>query len=145
MSRPQQTQARATRTAAESAPKPPPEVLLVDTTGELALFYACADVVFVGKSLTCHGGQNPIEPAVCGRPVLTGPHMENFPVIMQDFLEAGALIQVADGEALTAAVRSLLKEEEQRRALGQRAAALVESKRGAVRATADLLQARWGS
>ncbi|HPR83877.1 MAG TPA: 3-deoxy-D-manno-octulosonic acid transferase, partial [Pontiellaceae bacterium] len=58
-----------------------PDVLVVDTTGELMSFYAAADVVFVGKSLCEHGGQNPIEPALFGKPVIVGPNMENFPAV----------------------------------------------------------------
>lgn len=126
---------------AESAP----DVLLVDSTGELAALYACADLVFVGKSLTQHGGQNPIEPAVCGKPVVVGPHMENFPVVMGDFLAAEALRQVGDKAELERTVRELLGSEEERLALGDRAAQLVARQRGALPATADLLLERWGT
>jgi 3-deoxy-D-manno-octulosonic-acid transferase len=59
----------------------------VDSTGELRSFYACADVIFVGKSLTEHGGQNIIEPAFCSKPIVVGPNMENFPQITPDFLK----------------------------------------------------------
>ncbi len=73
-----------------------PDVLLVDTTGELRGFYAAADLVFVGKSLTQTGGQNPIEPERDGKPILVGPHMENFAEVARDFQDAGAWVQVAD-------------------------------------------------
>ena len=78
------------------SPSTPPDVLLVDTTGELRSFYACADVIFVGKSLTEHGGQNIVEPALCGKPIIVGPNMENFAAVTQDFLAAAALLQVRD-------------------------------------------------
>src|SRR2546423_10395941 len=65
------SEAGASRTA-------PPECLLLDTTGELQHWYAVATIVFVGKSLTARGGQNPVEPILAGKPVLFGPHMENF-------------------------------------------------------------------
>ena len=55
-----------------------PDCLLLDTTGELRNWYAVATVVFIGKSLTAHGGQNPVEPILAGKPVIFGPHMENF-------------------------------------------------------------------
>ncbi|HKL21684.1 MAG TPA: glycosyltransferase N-terminal domain-containing protein, partial [Tichowtungia sp.] len=76
------------------------KALVVDTTGELMSFYAASDIVFVGKSLCEHGGQNPIEPALFGKPVVVGPNMENFPSVMDDFLLNGALVQVQDAPAL---------------------------------------------
>src|SRR5262249_36444196 len=55
-----------------------PDCMLLDTTGELQRWYSIATVVFIGKSLTAHGGQNPVEPILAGKPVVFGPHMENF-------------------------------------------------------------------
>lgn len=120
---------------ADDAPPPesPPDVLLVDTTGELRGFYACADIVFVGKSLTQTGGQNPIEPAVDGKPILVGPHMENFPAILDDFRRAEALMQVPDAAALESALAGLLEDEAARGALGASAARLVQAQTGATR------------
>jgi len=117
--------------------KPVADVLLVDTTGELKNFYACATVIFVGKSLTVHGGQNVIEPAVCRKPIVVGPNMENFPAIMEDFLSADALRQVRDADELKATIRALLADEEERRVLGERAGQLLEAKAGAVQKTLD--------
>jgi 3-deoxy-D-manno-octulosonic-acid transferase len=113
------------------------DVLLVDTTGELKHFYASASVIFVGKSLTRHGGQNVIEPAVYRKPIVVGPNMENFPAIMEDFLGADALRQVRDVDALRRAVNELLSDEEERRALGERAGRLVQEKAGAVEKTLE--------
>jgi len=73
---------------------------LLDSTGELTSFYPHADIIFIGKSLTQHGGQNIIEPAMFGKPIVVGPNMENFPVVIDDFLEAGAIVQVADATEL---------------------------------------------
>lgn len=123
----------------------PAEVALVDTTGELMGFYAAADVVFVGKSLTQHGGQNPIEPAWCGRPVICGPNMENFVPVMADFAAAGALIQVPDAAGLREAVRGLLADAARRAELGSRAGAFVRAQAGAMRRTADELEAAFGA
>src|SRR5205823_749911 len=54
------------------------DCIVLDTTGELQRWYAIATIVFIGKSLTAHGGQNPVEPIMAGKPVVFGPHMENF-------------------------------------------------------------------
>ena len=80
-----------------------PDVLLLDTTGELKNFFCCADAIFIGKSLTQHGGQNIIEPALCGKPVIVGPNMENFRSVVEDFRQADALVEVRD--AMTWRVR----------------------------------------
>lgn len=66
------------------------DVLLVDTVGELSSLYSLAKVAFVGGSLIPHGGQNPLEPARFGVPVLMGPHMENFREIVETGRELGA-------------------------------------------------------
>ena len=116
---------------------PEPAVLLVDTTGELRGFYANADAVFVGKSLTQRGGQNPIEPAVEGKPVVVGPHMENFPVIIEDFRKAGAIVQVGGAAELGEALDRLLGDAAERARIGAAAAALVARQAGATGRMAD--------
>jgi 3-deoxy-D-manno-octulosonic-acid transferase len=122
----------------ESAPlQMRPDVMLVDTTGELRGFYAVADVVFVGKSLTQTGGQNPIEPARDGKAIVVGPHMENFPVIARDFLEADAYVQARDAEDLQRHVLRLLGDPGERARLGRAAADLVDRKAGATRLMAE--------
>lgn len=117
---------------------PPPDVLIVDTTGELMSFYAAADVVFVGKSLCSHGGQNPIEPALFGKPVLVGPNMENFPAVMDDFLAADAICQVHDFQGLEKAAAGLLDDPAARERLGAAARSVIESRRGVMARTVDL-------
>jgi len=119
------------------------DVLLVDTTGELRHFYARATVIFVGKSLTQTGGQNPIEPAVYGRPIVVGPHMENFTEIVPQFLAADALVQVRDAAGLVAELERFLADPARREAVGRRAAAVVERQRGAFRKTLELAGAKW--
>lgn len=114
------------------APGRAPDVLVVDTTGELRHVYTAADVVFVGKSLTQVGGQNVIEPAACGKPVVVGPHMENFPDVMKDFLQAGAIRQVPDAAALAAELGRLLADPAARDSLGGKARAVVDANRGAI-------------
>jgi 3-deoxy-D-manno-octulosonic-acid transferase len=121
------------------SPTPNCDALVVDTTGELRAFYTRADIVFVGKSLTAHGGQNPIEPAVAGCAVVTGPNMENFPHVMSEFLAGEAVIQVRDSSALRAAFEDLLSHPEKRRSLGKRARDVVEAGRGALDRTVEAI------
>ncbi|MDO9541120.1 MAG: glycosyltransferase N-terminal domain-containing protein, partial [Kiritimatiellia bacterium] len=115
-----------------------PSVLLVDTTGELRAFYSVADVVFIGKSLTAKGGQNPIEAAVCSKPIIVGPHMENFSAVIGDFIESKAVIQAADENALEKAVAGLLADKAERESMGGKACRVVLAKSGAVSKSADL-------
>jgi 3-deoxy-D-manno-octulosonic-acid transferase len=117
------------------------DVLLLDSTGELVGVYAHATVIFVGKSLSNHGGQNIIEPALFGKPVLFGPNMENFPVVVEDFLTADAAVQVADQAELEARVRELLVDPAAADALGARAAELVSLKRGCMERSVELIGA----
>jgi len=112
-----------------------PGVLLMDTTGELKHLYTVATVIFIGKSLTQHGGQNIIEPAVCGRPVVVGPNMENFIDIVREFKAAEALIQVGTEAELRQTFDQLLADGVLRKTLGERAAALVEKNRGSIKMT----------
>ena len=67
-----------------------PGVLLLDSIGELSGLFALADVVFMGGTLAARGGHNILEPALFARPVIVGPHMENFREIAREFLAAGA-------------------------------------------------------
>jgi 3-deoxy-D-manno-octulosonic-acid transferase len=114
-----------------------PDILLIDTTGELRFFYPCATLIFIGKSLTRHGGQNIVEPAAVGRPVLVGANMENFPVIIEDFKAADAVIQVKDAAELHRMAGDMLENHEQREDYGRRARELVRNKSGAVVATVE--------
>lgn len=115
--------------------KESPDVLFVDTTGELRNFYSVADIIFVGKSLKEHGGQNPIEPAMYGKAVVVGPNMENFPAVMDVFLKSKAIEQVDGEETLSATVDSLIMKAPERAGLGERAARVVEQNRGAIERT----------
>ncbi|MDF7799775.1 3-deoxy-D-manno-octulosonic acid transferase [Pontiellaceae bacterium B1224] len=116
-----------------------PDVLFVDTTGELRNFYSVADIIFVGKSLKEHGGQNPIEPAMYGKAVVVGPNMENFPAVMDIFLKSKAIEQVDGEETLGSTVDSLILKAPERAELGERAAWVVEQNRGALERTVALI------
>ena len=128
---------RSALTVGQAPPASAYEVLLVDTTGELKDFYEQASVVFVGKSLTQHGGQNIIEPAALAKPIVVGPNMENFEAVMSDFLENKAVVQVADARGLCDALAGLFQNEQEREELGSRASELVASRRGAIKATVE--------
>lgn len=112
--------------------KEPPEVLVVDTTGELRHFTGFANLVFVGKSLYREEGQSPIEAAHAGRAILTGPGMANFRQVMQDLREANAVVEAKDETAILEAVKNDLRAPASAHTRGENAAKLVASKRGAL-------------
>jgi 3-deoxy-D-manno-octulosonic-acid transferase len=105
-------------------------LLLVDTIGELSSLYALADIAFVGGSLVPRGGHNIIEPAQHGVPILVGPHIENFREIVGLFKGNDAVRLIEPGD-LPSTLLSLLHDDDQRRALGQRAAETLRSQQGA--------------
>ncbi len=115
------------------------DCLLVNTTGELRLFYRPATVVFVGKSLTALGGQNPIEPGAQGKAMVFGPNMQNFADIARDFVAQNAAIQVQDPETLEAAIAELLADEKRRAELGRNALKVVRENLGAIDRTVEMI------
>jgi 3-deoxy-D-manno-octulosonic-acid transferase len=122
------------------APRPGGAILL-DTMGELARLYSVASVVFIGGSLIPHGGQNILEPAAYGCPVIHGPHMGNFAEMRDLFQAAGAAVQVADGRALGEALQTLLDDPAMAGRMGQAGRRIVEAQRGATQRTAELVSA----
>ncbi len=112
-------------------PADPANVLLLDTIGELSGLFAAADVVFMGGTLAARGGHNILEPALFGKPVIVGPHMENFQAIADDFRAAGASVAIADSAALAGAVQRLLAAPVEARDIGARARVCAEARRGA--------------
>lgn len=106
------------------------DVVLLDTIGELALAYRFATVVFVGGSLVPRGGHNVIEPAAFAKPIIVGPHTENFRQIVSEFARAGALVQVGP-EALALELIRLLEDPNEAYAMGQRAKNILKANRGA--------------
>ena len=115
------------------------EVMLLDTLGELSQVYALASVVFVGGSLVPAGGHNILEPAVAGKPVVVGPHMENFLEIARQFRDEHAIVQVDSADELGREVSALLLDDGRRTGLGERARELVGRNRGAVGRSTDAL------
>lgn len=115
------------------------QCLLVNTTGELKYFYEHATVIFVGKSLTAQGGQNPIEPGALGKAIVFGPHMQNFADVVRNFLARDAAIQVPDAAGLEKALGELLADGAKRETLGRRAREVVEENLGAIERTVDMI------
>ncbi|MCC6759227.1 MAG: 3-deoxy-D-manno-octulosonic acid transferase [Candidatus Omnitrophica bacterium] len=115
------------------------EVIVVDTIGNLKSLYRLAAVVFVGKSLLGSGGQNIIEPAFFGKPVIVGPNMQNFAEITDVFLAARAIVQVQEAGELEDAVYRLLSSAEARQALGERALMTIQKNQGATARTQKVL------
>ena len=116
------------------------DVVLLDSIGELAAAYSLATVVFVGGSLVPRGGHNVIEPAAYAKAIVVGPHTENFKQIVDDFVNAGAIVQLsAAGEpsisSLASELARLLSDPNAAAQLGARAEGLVASRRGAVDCT----------
>lgn len=101
---------QAARRAAGEPLTPATQVYLADTLGELGLFYRLAWAALIGGSLVPHGGQNPLEAARLRCPLLLGPHTANFAAITAELEQAGGALRVADGAALTAALRRLLSD-----------------------------------
>jgi 3-deoxy-D-manno-octulosonic-acid transferase len=123
--------------------EPRADVVVLDTIGELAQLYQLATAVFVGGSLVDHGGHNILEPAVHGKPIVFGPHTQNFKEIAAEFLANGAAVQVHSERELEEVVLALMTDPVRRARLGAAARALVEANRGAKDKTlaviADLL------
>jgi 3-deoxy-D-manno-octulosonic-acid transferase len=111
--------------------EPRADAVVLDTIGELAQLYQIATVVFVGGSLVPAGGHNILEPALYGKPVVFGPHMQNFGEIAETFLSNGAAVQVRTASELDETMLSLIGDPVRRARVGAAARALVESNRGA--------------
>jgi 3-deoxy-D-manno-octulosonic-acid transferase len=120
----------------------PDRPVVVDTIGELEAIYGLADLVFVGGTLVPHGGQNMLEPAAVGCPVLHGPSVENFAQEAALLATRGASREVADAAELASALRELGGDEAGRVRMAEAGRRTVEQQRGATRVTADALDER---
>jgi 3-deoxy-D-manno-octulosonic-acid transferase len=116
------------------------ELFLGDTMGELALFLGAADVAFVGGSLIKHGGQNVLEPAALGKPVLFGPYMYNFAVISELLLERDAAKMVSNAGELAKAVQLWLEDASERARVGENGRQVVQENQGAVDRLFNLIE-----
>lgn len=125
---------------AANDPGAKPHCIILDQTGQLQLWYGIATVAFVGKSLTAHGGQNPVEPIAAGVPVIFGPNMENFARLAQELVARHGAVGVHDAAELQATVTRLLENKEARASLVANAEEVLARHRGATGRTVDLLE-----
>ncbi len=102
------------------------DAVLVDAMGVLPKLYLVADLVVIGGSLADIGGHNPLEAAVCGRGVVTGPHVQNFRAIMKELAQAGGAIVAASAEETGAAIARLLEHPDELKALHAAAFAFMQ-------------------
>ncbi len=116
------------------------QCFVVDTMGELLQFYAVADIAFVGGSLEPIGGHNLLEPAALGRAVIVGPHTFNTEEVTDSLIAANAVLRVANAEELGAGVNRLFTHDDERRAMGEAAQAVLERERGAVERTLRIVE-----
>ena len=113
--------------------------LLIDTTGELRDWYGVATLVFIGKSLLARGGQNPAEAILAGKPVVFGPHMENFAALAKSLIEQNGAIQVNSPTDLRRMITHLLANPDEREKIVENARRVLETHRGATVRTAQLV------
>jgi 3-deoxy-D-manno-octulosonic-acid transferase len=120
-----------------SKPETPLDAVLVDKVGELFQIFSAADIAIVGGSFIPHGGQNPLEPAYWGKPIITGAHMENFPFMGELVKEGGA--KSVQGEVLYKELKDLLWSKEERLSMGTRAREFYQKHSGAVAKTLSII------
>ncbi|MDQ6960223.1 MAG: 3-deoxy-D-manno-octulosonic acid transferase [Mariprofundaceae bacterium] len=102
------------------------EMVLIDAMGVLTQLYAIADIVIIGGSLVSIGGHNPLEAAICGRGVITGPYVQNFRGVMRDMQRANAAVVAEDAPALNETIRHFLQHPDDLKHLNAHAAVLMQ-------------------
>jgi 3-deoxy-D-manno-octulosonic-acid transferase len=117
-----------------------PRVWIANTTGELRGWYALADLVMVGKSFHGTGGQNPVEPILAGRPVVVGPHMENFAEVVAELRGLGGLRQLDGEAALFPALREFLLDPAAGKAMAERGATAMARHTGSAMRNAEWIR-----
>jgi len=108
------------------------QIVLGDSMGELLLFWGIADVAFVGGSLMASGGHNPVEPAVCSLPIVTGPHIYNFKLVYQLLEQKNGVLFAQNSQELATCILTLLQSPIHRKDLGKNAFLVVKENRGAL-------------
>jgi len=114
------------------------DILVLDTIGELAQFYALCDAAFIGGSLVPWGGQNLLEPAYYGKPVFFGPHMENFSFLAEKFVQSGGARIVYKEKDLVNMF--LIKNDKFFKKMGKRAKETLNSLKGATEKTLKAIE-----
>ena len=120
----------------------PADIFVCNTMGRLQYLYGLSEIAFLGGSLVPVGGHNPIEPALCRQPLVTGPHTWNFADVFAAFAATDCLARVESAEQLAAAVIAAFEDADARNAAGERAWQVVEENRGATARLLELLRAR---
>ena len=127
----------------QNAPVPPDvTILLGDSMGEMAAYYAACDIAFVGGSLLPHGGQNLIEAAAAGRPVLIGPHTWNFQAAAEQAIAAGAALRVQSADELAAQAQRLHDQPDLRTRMGGAGLGFALAHRGATARIMAMLESQ---
>ncbi len=116
------------------------KIVVVNTLGELINIYSIGTIVFSGGSLVPLGGQNPLEPAIWGKPVFFGPHMENFQDAKSLLEAAGAGLTVKDADDLAAQAKPFIENPEALVRLGEKAKKAMENTQGAATAHAAVIK-----
>lgn len=129
------------RSTLADGPLPERAVLVVDTFGELESLYRAARCAFLGGSLVPHGGQNMLEAAALGLPVVVGPHVDNFAEEVALLREAGGLLEARHAPAVVECLLNWLEDAAAAAQTGQAAASALESRRGAAHSTLSALRA----
>lgn len=117
----------------------PNSVVIVDTIGHLRALYSLATLVFVGKSLTVQGGHNIIEPAYFSKPVIVGPHMQNFRDVMIAFKNDKAVVEVKDSQEFESTVDRLLSHPAEMAELGKKARQVIARQQGAAARSVEII------
>lgn len=128
---------------APSSGQPPP-VVLGDTMGELRKFYGLATVIFVGRTLIPQGGSDVMEAAALAKPLIVGPHVENFAEPVRVLCESNACLRIADAQELTQALDRLLRDAGRRDAMGRAARQAILQRRGATAQTVAAILSQAG-
>lgn len=135
---------RATLRSGETNAPVNPDALIINTTGELRDVYPVASVVFIGKSLTAKGGQNPVEALAAGKPVIFGGNMQNFATLCDQLVRSQAAIRVTDEGELEKAISDCLKNPQMASTMARRGAECLAQHRGATRRTVEIIEALRG-
>jgi 3-deoxy-D-manno-octulosonic-acid transferase len=130
----------ATRRRNVAVPSADTAVYIADTMGELGLFYRLARVAFLGGSLVPHGGQNPLEAARLGVPVIAGPHIGNFDDIYRVLFAAQGIGRIESGHELKTLATKLLQDSADAERIGKLAQAAAEKLAGALPATMEIAE-----
>ncbi len=130
--------------AKKNEQQPDPDIILLDTMGELSRVFSRVSVAFIGGSLVPLGGHNIMEPAYWSKPVIFGPYMDNFPVA-REFLERSAAVQVGNAADIAETVIELMDNSEKAREMGQNAGSIINENRGAVKKAIELVRGLIGT